>query len=152
MWRQSHIFFKKWFFSGFGKKIYFLKLFFIFSPHNSKSYILTSHTKKFKLFWWILMVFLPRDIKSGQNVRKIRWKRNSFHGHFQGDFSKSCIFPIEEIYQKLWEKYDFYKKKLDFPHENCSFFLLLKNTKYGILHNSEVNIHYEEKGYRFKSL
>ena len=31
---------------------------------------------------------------------KVRGKRNSFHVYFQSDFSKSCIFPIEEINQK----------------------------------------------------
>ena len=55
---------------------------------------------------------------------KKKVKMNSFQGHSQGDFSKSCIFPIEEIYQILWEKYNFYNnKKLDIPGGNYSFFL-----------------------------
>jgi hypothetical protein len=57
------------------------------------------------------MVFLTLTVKGAQKVKKIRRKRNSFHGHFPNDFSISCIFPIEDIYHKYWEKYEFTKKK-----------------------------------------
>ena len=65
-----------------------------------KSIYWSAKQKKSKLFWWILLGFLPKSVKGRQKAKKIRWKRNSFHVHFLSDFSKSCIFPIEEIYQK----------------------------------------------------
>ena len=37
-------------------------------------------------------------------------------------FDKVVFFPIQEIYQKLWEKYDFYKKKLDLQTKTVPFF------------------------------
>jgi hypothetical protein len=73
-------------------------------------------------------------------VKKVRGKRNSFQGHFQSDFSKKCIFPIEEIYQKLWEKYDFYKKRVKL----CTGKLFL----FGILINFELKLLIEDTGYR----
>ena len=54
---------------------------------------------------------------------------NSFQGQSQDDFSKSCIFPIEEIYQILWEKYNFYKKKIGYTRRKLFLFSVSKTEK-----------------------
>ena len=65
------------------------------------------------------MAFLRLGLKGGQNVKKLRDNANSFHEHFCNDFSIFCIFPMEEMYQKEWEKYKFYKKESNYSQENC---------------------------------
>ena len=75
------------------------------------------------------MVFLTFAVKGVQKVKKIRGKRNVFHGHFPNDFSISCIFPIEEIYHKCREKYDFYKKESNYMQEKRSFLFFWKTEK-----------------------
>ena len=83
-----------------SKKYLFLKLLRQTIVLKLEPYTLTSHTKKSKPFWWILMAFLILGLKGVQNVKKLRENANSFHEHFCNDFSIFRIFPIEEMYQK----------------------------------------------------
>ena len=56
--------------------------------------------------------------KKDPKVKKLRLFSTSFYGYFQVVFGESCIFPMEQIYQLIWEKYDFYKKGDLNTHEN----------------------------------
>ena len=69
-------------------------------------------------------------------MKKVREKRNSFHGHFQCDFSKSCIFPIEEIYQKS-----------NMPGKTVPFYFSEKLKNWNLL-NFELKLLIEDTGYR----
>ena len=51
---------------------------------------------------------------------KNKGKREQFSLALLESFSISCIFPIEDLYQKYWEKYDFWRKESDYAGENCS--------------------------------
>ena len=64
--------------------------------------------------------------KKDPKVKKLRLFSTSFYGYFQVVFGKSCIFPIEQIYQFIWEKYDFYKKGDLNTHEKCWKVILQK--------------------------
>ena len=86
--------------------------------------------KKFEHFRWKLRVFLTSDGKGGKNVKKLAQNPNNFHTHFQYDFSKYRIFPMEYIYQKIREKYEIYKKLLSSVHEKCSGFQPPKTAKW----------------------
>ena len=56
--------------------------------------------------------------KTNPKVKKLKHFSISFYGYFQVVFGKRCIFPMEQIYQFIWEKYDFYKKGDFNTHEN----------------------------------
>ena len=45
--------------------------------------------------------FLPSNGKGDKNVKIIAQKWNNFHTHFQQDFTKSRIFPMDYICQKI---------------------------------------------------
>jgi hypothetical protein len=86
--------------------------------------------KKIEHFRWKLRVFLTSDGKGGKNVKKLAQNRNNFQTHFQYDFSKYRIFPMEYIYPKIREKYEIYKKLLTSAHEKCSGFRPSKTEKW----------------------
>jgi hypothetical protein len=54
----------------------------------------------------IIGISLTPDGKGGKNVKKLAQNRNNFQTHFQYDFSKYRIFPMEYIYPKIREKYE----------------------------------------------
>ena len=69
---------------------------------------------------------MSKQEKKRKKVKKLKLLSNIFYGDFQVVFGKSCIFPIEHIYQLIWEKYDFYKKGDLNTHENWWKVILLK--------------------------
>ena len=64
--------------------------------------------------------------KKDPKVKKLKHFSISFYVDFQVVFGKSCIFPMEQIYQLIWEKYDFYKKGDLNTHKNWWKVILLK--------------------------
>lgn len=98
------------FFQILRKNIFVLIIFSDFSFINLKNYILMSHGKKFRYFWWKLRVFLMQGIKRGKNMKKLSKKVNIFQIHFLNDFPIFCIFPMWQMYHTIREKSDMYKK------------------------------------------